>query len=197
MEDAVLLAGLAKRKKEAYADVYRKYAKLLYARAYQILQNRIEAEEIVQDFFVNHVLRFSKWGQVHNLKYYLQKGIHNLCIIHLNKQKRTRRNKLQFFMEEHAAYPNSEEPVTYQPAIEMYEKTLLKKILSSLSDQQQTAMRLAYVEKFCYNEIASMMNVSRNTVKTHLRLARKNIEKYQAYFQSILQIALCIVFTKI
>lgn len=175
--------------------MYRKYAKLLYAKAYQILQNRQEAEELVQDFFVNHVLRFSKWSQVVNLKYYLQKGIHNLCIIYLDKQKRIKRNQLQFYREEHAAFPNSGEPVTYQPALEGYEKTLLDKILSSLSDQQQTAMRLAHVEKCCYKEIASIMNVSRNTVKTHLRLARKNIEKYQVYLQTILQVALVIVFT--
>ncbi|RPE12043.1 RNA polymerase sigma factor [Chitinophaga lutea] len=195
MEDVLLLEGLIKKRQEAYSEVYRKYAKLLYAKAYQILQNRQEAEELVQDFFVNHVLRFSKWGQVVNLKYYLQKGIHNLCIIYLDKQKRIKRNQLQFFREEHAAFPNSGEPVTYQPAIEEYEKSLLDKILSSLSDQQQTAMRLAHIEKCCYKEIASIMKVSRNTVKTHLRLARKNIEKYQAYLQTILQVALVIVFT--
>lgn len=197
MEDVLLLAGLVKREQEAYSGVYRKYAKLLYARAYQILQDKLIAEEIVQDFFVNHVLRFSKWEQVNNLGYYLQKGIHNLCIIHLNKQKRYRRNKLQYLMDEHAAFPNSGEPVTYQPAIEMYERSLLNKILSSLSDQQQTAMRLAHVEKYGYNEIASIMKVSRNTVKTHLRLARKNIEKYEAYFKTILQVALLVVFVRI
>lgn len=196
MEDVLILEGLAKRKEEAYSEVYRKYAKLLFARAYQILQDRLEAEEMVQDFFVNHVLRFSKWEQVTQLKYYLQKGIHNLCIIHLNKQKRLRRYQTQFFMDEHAAFPNSGEPVTYQPTIEGYEKSLRDKILSTLSDQQQTAMRLAYVEKHCYNDIASIMNVSKNTVKTHLRLARKNIEKYEAYFQSLLQVALVVMFIK-
>lgn len=96
-------------------------------------------------------------------------------------------------MEEHAAYPNSGEPVSFQPAIEDYEKTLLKRILSSLSEQQETSMRLAHVEKHGYKEIAAIMKVSRNTVKTHLRLARKNIEKYEAFLNSILQAALIMV----
>lgn len=193
MEDALLLDGLAQKNEQAYSAVYRKYAKLLYARAYHILRDKLEAEEVVQDFFVNHVLKFSKWEQVYNLKYYLQKGVQNLSFIYIERHKRAQHHKAAYMMEKYAAGPNGEEPVTFQPAMESFEKNLLHQLLSSLSEQQQTALRLAHVEKCGYREIASIMKVSHNTVKTHLRLARKNIGKYEAYFKAILHMAILVV----
>lgn len=188
MEDAEILTGLICREQDALGALHRKYAKLLFARAYTMLKNPLDAEEAVQSFFVNHLLSFSKWDQVLDLKAYLLRGIYNCCLIMMEKEKRTRAKKEQFLAEELSAFGNTKEPAVSQPELECFEKEMIHQLLGSLTSQQQIAMRLAYVDGFRYRDIASIMNISVNSVKTHLRGARKSIQKYQSLFQSFLSI---------
>ena len=194
MEDAEILKELIARKQDAYAELHRKYAKLLFARAYTLLKNGVEAEEAVQSFFVNQLLPFRKWHQVVDLKAYLLKGIYNNCLIMMEREKRVRTKKQQFFSEGNAAFPNTGEPVTLQPEINAYETRMIHKALASLTAQQQTAMRLLYIEGCRYNDIARIMNISVNSVKTHLRIARKTMQKYKGFFQSMVCLLLFVHF---
>lgn len=186
MEDAEILKGLVSRKQEALGALHAKYARLLFARAYTMLKDPEEAEEAVQNFFVHHLLPFRKWDQVLDLKAYLLRGIYNSCLITMEREKRTRQKKQQFLAEEMSSFPNAGEPVTLQPEMKTYEKEMVHQVLASLTIQQQTAMRLLYIDGCRYNDIARIMNISVNSVKTHLRIARKNIQKYKALLQSIM-----------
>ncbi|WP_343699882.1 sigma-70 family RNA polymerase sigma factor [Chitinophaga sp.] len=186
MEDAEILQRLISRKPGAFEALHARYAKLLFARAYTILKNPQEAEEVVQSFFVHQLLPFRKWDRVGDLKAYLLRGIYHNCLIALSREKRMREKNQQFFTDEASAFPNTGEPVSMQPEMKSYETEMLYQVLASLTTQQQTAMRLLYIEGCRYHDIARIMNISVNSVKTHLRIARKSIQKYKALFQSML-----------
>jgi RNA polymerase sigma-70 factor (ECF subfamily) len=186
MEDAQILEGLVCRSPEALGELHAKYAKLLFARAYTMLKDPGEAEEAVQNFFVYQLLTFRKWDQVLDLKAYLLRGIYNCCLIAMEREKRNRLHKERFFSEAMSAFPNNAEPVALQPEIKRYEKEMVHQALASLTLQQQTAMRLLYIDGCRYNDIARIMNISVNSVKTHLRIARRNMQKYKELFQAMM-----------
>ncbi len=186
MEDAEILLGLADRQEAAFTALHNKYAKLLFARAYQLLRNQADAEEAVQSFFANQLLPFRKWSTVVDLKAYLRRGIYNSCLIMMEREKKRNNRNQRFLAEKLSAFPNATEQVVVQPEMKSYEAAMIHQALSSLTVQQRTAMRLLYVEGFRYNDIARAMNITVNSVKTHLRLGRKHMQQYRELFQSLL-----------
>jgi RNA polymerase sigma-70 factor (ECF subfamily) len=59
----------------------------------------------------------------------------------------------------------------------------LKQAIRRLPLKQQTAIILRYVQEYNYQEIAEVMGLPLNTVKSHLFRARKQLQKWLSEYQ--------------
>ncbi len=168
-QDQILLDELKKGHKMAYEQVFKKYYKALAIKAFMMLEDEMEAEDLVQNLFI------SMWQKSHyssintSLKAYLFRAVHNQCLMRLRKMKVD-----QHRLEIYTFSLNEEE----EADSEIYkQQDQISLIFNELPTQRQKAFKLVYLEDKKYKEAANEMGVSVNSVKTHLKLAIKMLQK--------------------
>ena len=60
---------------------------------------------------------------------------------------------------------------------EQVKKNSIHKAIASLPHKQSDAITLYYLKEFQYSEVAEIMNIPINTVKSHLRRAKENLRQ--------------------
>lgn len=87
ISDQILLKDLQNGNQSAYELVFKKYYKALALKAYLMLENEMEAEDLVQNLFIS-MWEKSQFLSVNTaLKAYLFKAVHNQCLMCLRKRK--------------------------------------------------------------------------------------------------------------
>ena len=123
--------------------------------AYTLLANNAEAEEIVQDSFVEVHRR---WREIRKPGAYLRSAVVSRC------RSALQRRKLR------PAYPG-DEPQVSAPAGELWD------VLTRLSDEQRLAVVLRYYGGYSAADIASMLEKPAATVRSHLRRGLAALKK--------------------
>jgi RNA polymerase sigma-70 factor (family 1) len=168
-EDQILLNELKSGQNAAYEVVFKKYYKALSVKAYLMLEDEMEAEDLVQNLFVS-MWQKSYYQSINtSLKAYLFRAVHNQCLMSLRKRKVAQQRLVDYI-----------ETVTENEISEAesqdYEHTL-NSVVNELPAQRQKAFKLVYLEDKKYKEAAEEMGLSVNSVKTHLKLAIKMLQK--------------------
>mgnify|MGYP002561622707 CR=1 FL=1 len=167
----------------------------LFKRNYQSLCNYCQgivtehdkAEDIVQDVFVYLWNNRSSIDIKVSLKHYLYSSVRHGALKVLKRQLMEQRHSplLTEFIEnlQHSEY--SEE--------EVVEIEQMKKALASLPQQCRNVFLMSCVDEKTYKQIAEELNISVNTVKTHITKAYRII---RGNFQNVNQILMFIVYCR-
>lgn len=167
----------------------------LFKRNYQSLCNYCQgivtehdkAEDIVQDVFVYLWNNRSSIDIKVSLKHYLYSSVRHGALKVLKRQLMEQRHSplLTEFIEnlQHSEY--SEE--------EVVEIEQMKKALASLPTQCRNVFLMSCVDEKPYKQIAEELDISVNTVKTHITKAYRII---RGNFQNINQILMFIVYCR-
>jgi RNA polymerase sigma factor (sigma-70 family) len=123
--------------------------------AYTLLANNAEAEEIVQDSFVEVHRR---WHEIRKPGAYLRCTVVSRCRSALQRRKMR------------PPYP-VEEPCVSAPASELWD------LLARLSDDQRIAVVLRYYGGYSAPDIAAMLKIPSSTVRSHLRRGLATLKK--------------------
>ncbi len=123
--------------------------------AYTLLADNAEAEEIVQDSFVEV---HQRWDEIRKPGAYLRCTVVSRC------RSAWQRRKLR------PAYP-AEEPAVSGSAGELWD------VLTRLSDEQRTAVVLRYYGGYPASDIAVMLEMPAATVRSHLRRGLAALKK--------------------
>ena len=133
--------------------------------ATRLLWNRDDAEEIVQEATVLAVARNREQaGRVDGP--WLVRTVVNLC---RNLKRRRRPESISPWLES-VAKECKRDVVELREELERTRAALEK-----LPDQQRVALVLRAMEQMDYAEIAEIMNVTEQAVRTHVHLARKKM----------------------
>ena len=160
-----LLRAFQAGNETAFERVFRMYYKPLRMQAYLILNNEQDAEDQVQQLFLD-IWNRQLFRNVHeSLKAYLHTAIRNRCFNCL-----ARASHMNKALEQYA------ESMTVS-ATEEYDEPVLRHYfqaaLNELPRQRSRAFHLVYVEDKKYNQAAEEMGISINSLKSHLKLAVK------------------------
>ena len=169
MEDEIILAKLKEGDLKAYETLFKKYYKLLNMHAFYILEDEMESEDVVQLLF-SEIWERKLYDNIHSsLKAYLQISVKNRCLKILEKRKTARKriDNYKYTLNE-ADDVEVEEDRDYND---------LYGVLKELPQQRQQAFTLVYIEDKKYKEAANEMGITINSVKTHLKLAVKELRK--------------------
>lgn len=142
---------------EAYSDYLLRIA-YLYVKDWQV------AEDIVQDAFLTYYMKFEQFEERASLKTYLVRIVINKCKDYL-KSWRYRKLTLtnQFF--------NSKKDKAH--TIENEERLYIADAVLALPIHLREVIIHYYYEELSVLEVASLLAVSDNTIKTRLRRARQ------------------------
>jgi len=131
-----------------------------------------QAKDMVQVVFVKfwenrHKINISK--PLDALLYVLTK---NTCIDHLRKTARSRNLTSQYIQNLKINPNQTENAVHYRELLHQAEH-----IVEQLPEKQKKVYQMAKWEKMSYDDIADNLEISKNTVKTQLKLANAFVKK--------------------
>jgi RNA polymerase sigma-70 factor (ECF subfamily) len=156
----------------AFDALYRKYNKKLYKFGYSILKSTEEAENLIQDVFLNLWENRHKVEKNSSIKSYVFTITYNSAISIIRKKARESQ-----FIE----YLKTLQDISVEAAnveLEYNELTnKLDEIIKGLPQRQKEVYLLHKVEGLKYNEIAERLNISVNTIENHMSHALKTIRK--------------------
>lgn len=165
-----LLERLKAGDSEAFDEVYTSYRKWLWIAALGILQNEADAEEVVQEFFIEFWQRMEQrqFDDIQHLKNYLFISVRNRCLNKLQRDKVARKRNEQMLQ-------HTELSVSYNQLENSELQQQLREAIAKLPPTRSKVFKLGYLFNYTRRQIAAMLNVSEETVKKHMILALKDL----------------------
>ena len=161
--DDELLERLQSGEKVAYRAIYDRYWPILFRHARKMLQDDIEAQDIVQEIFTTLWIKSSELTIKPPLGAYLYAAVRNKVLNHLkNKNVKTK------FI---ASLNDADETVDVPADSLIRERQLAKEIekeVAALPTKMRAVFELSRNEHLCHKEIAEQLNISSNTVKKQI-----------------------------
>ncbi|MBT1702514.1 RNA polymerase sigma factor [Chryseosolibacter indicus] len=150
-----------------YTELVDRYKGYVFTIAYKILQHKPEAEEAAQDAFIKAYHGLKGFNKESKFSTWLYRIAFNTAVSYKRKQKH------QFYSIENSIITHQQE------ADGILEKTDKKKYLqhaiSRLSETDQLAISLFYLEELSLEEISSITGTEANTLKVKIHRARIKI----------------------
>lgn len=172
ISDSALLYRIQKNDQTALTLLYDRYRATLFGLLFRILQNRSEAEDILQEVF------FQVWQQANNFDEARGKPYSWLVsITHSRAIDRLRYLKTRTQTTEKLKTYN---PICTSSKIEQNlifykRRKLVRKALNQLPENQRDLLLMAYFEGYSQSEIAILIGVPFGTVKTRMRSGIKSL----------------------
>ncbi len=173
-----------------FDDFFHRYYQLLCYFAFTYLNNKENAEDIVQSVFTSLWTTNTTFTDEEHAKLFLYKSIKNACINEL-KRESLKQNVLNNILQQETEI-DDEETAMAIIRTEIYEKIL--RAVNDLPPKCGEIFRLAYIESLKNEEIATHLSLSIHTVKAQKMNAKKILrEKLKGLYPSSL-IFLCFEF---
>jgi len=171
--EGTLLARLANGDEDAYTAIYRHYSRPLYEAALVYAKEASLAREIVQEVFLRVWIKRVQFSKVERLQDYLFILARN-CIFDYFRKKATALAAQEQLLHEQPLMVND----TDHRVQEHQYSQLLHEAVAALPPQRRRIFILAKEEGLSYAEIASLMHLSRFTVKNQVAQALQFIRVY-------------------
>ena len=169
-EDLILL--YKKEKSNLIMDnIYKRYGHLLLAIAIKYIRNREEAQDIVMNLFEKLGDKIAK-HDIQNFKSWLHTTLKNECLMHLRKTKKINSTTTIENLENIVSESDSEE--FYQTKEKVFKQ--LESSLAELKNEQRKSVELFYLENKSYVEIAEILNISLNNVKSAIQNGKRMLK---------------------
>lgn len=165
----------------AFEMLFRTFYQPLCRYAYSFLQDRDEAEEVVQATFINVWDKRSQIDIETSVKSYLYRMVRNACLNFIKHEK----VKQQHVAHEMAfGEPAHEGPQQAVVASELEEK--IYEAMKALPEQCRIVFQLSRFEELKYSEIADQLGISVKTVENQmgkaLKIMREQLKDYLPLF---------------
>lgn len=169
--DTELVDLIKKDNTAAFEELYNRHVLSLLNIAYQKLQSEEEAQDIVQDVFLQFLLKKNELKHTNNIAGYLHTSLKNKILDSIRKKKIRQEKKHNYeiahlFEDLNTTYQNPEELIkTKELALQ------IDRILEELPSRSKEAFSLSREQDMSYKEIAGHMNISIKTVEKHISKA--------------------------
>ncbi len=167
------LTAISEGDELAFARFYKAHFERLATEVFHILKDKGQTEEVLQDVFTTMWNKRENILSIDNVEGYLFVLARNASLNLLRRNVRRSKVELDYAQQqdqwqEESAEPSHEE--RYLPWIDL--------AIEQLPAQQKKAYILCQFKGKKYLEIATEMNISRESVKKYLQLARLSVKSY-------------------
>ncbi|MDQ3687831.1 MAG: sigma-70 family RNA polymerase sigma factor [Acidobacteriota bacterium] len=169
--DTELIRRVALGDGQAFASLYDRHSPQLFGLLLRILHNRAEAEDVLQEVFLQVWLSAADFDEA--------RGHPFAWLVILTRSRAIDRIRA-LSARQRAAVESQREAFQWdfsdacEDAIKSEQGRIVREALAALPDKQRRALQLAYFEGLCQSQIAARLGVPLGTVKTqtHSGLAK-------------------------
>ncbi len=156
----------------AYAVLVDRYKDRALTLAVRLVGNRDEAEELVQDAFVNAYRNLEQFRGDAKFGTWLHRIVYNLCMTRVSR-RREKMESLDTIEEGSSGILQDFKGPSIQEMVEDGEiMGMIEEEINKLPETLKTPILLFYVQELKYEEVAEFMNLPMGTVKTYLHRGR-------------------------
>lgn len=160
-------------KEKAFAELYSRYSRGVYAYCYRIIGNQQSAEDIFQETFLSFLKTTEQKRVMTNVQAFLLRIARNLCL-NVNREKRSRvlsLDDLNIGIEDNRIERNEI-------------SKLIVSALDLLTQEYREVVVLQLYNEMSYKEIADLLELSISTVRNRATRGKQKIREILApYFE--------------
>ncbi len=147
--------------------LYQMYAKSMFNICYRMMNNREEAEDMLQESFTLAFMKLGSFRHESGFGTWLKRIVINTCINSLNKRKLE-----MAYLEDHRKTDVPEEAA--EEEIE-FDVNSIRKAMELLPDGGRLVFSLYLLEGYDHVEISQILNISESTSKSQFMRAKRRI----------------------
>lgn len=172
LDEKGIIRGCLAGNKNSAELLYKKYSPVLYTICLRYAKNRYDADDILQNGFIEILLCLKNFKHKGSFEGWMKKIIVNTALKY-NKENMKFYNHIELdnnfkFIDNEAEGYFDEIAITHEEIIGIIQKMPIG---------YRMVFNLYVFEEFSHKEIAAKLNISENTSKSQLRMARKYLKK--------------------
>jgi RNA polymerase sigma-70 factor (ECF subfamily) len=143
----------------AFADLVREHQAMVVSLAHYFSRDRATAEDLAQEVFIHLYQNLAAIESPAHLKFWLRRVTSHRCIDHARKVYKVKTVSVE----------DAPEPVAPSDFRDTLMTSALRRIVATLPEKPRLVVTLRYQEDLDPTEIAELLEMPLNTVKSHLR----------------------------
>ncbi|MDW3650755.1 MAG: sigma-70 family RNA polymerase sigma factor [Bacteroidia bacterium] len=160
---------------EYVGELFERYTHMVYLVCMKYLKDPMEAEDMSMVIFEKLMKDLPKY-EVRNFKYWLHTVSKNQCLVFLDKQKRKRHKEDNYQDMQQGIVENGVEfDLIDEKEIQL---SNLEEAITMLNEGQQECIKLFYLQKKSYVEVAEMTGYDLKKVKSYIQNGKRNLKKH-------------------
>lgn len=173
-----LLQECKKGSTTAQFEIYKLYYKAMFNAALRILQNTYDAEDVMQEAFLNAFTKLDSFKGEVPFGAWLKRIVINKSLTHIKKKNKLKEVNLEVVDRKLESESGGE-----QEAVELkidYVNLKVKEVskaMAQLKESYRTILNLSLVEGYDNEEIAGIMNMSNENCRTTISRAKSRLRK--------------------
>ena len=183
-----LVDGCRKNKRSAQIRIYELYYKAMYNSSLRILNNREEAEDIMQEAFLDAFKKIDLYKGTGSFGAWLKRIVVNKSIDHLRAKKDTLSLEEEIIAAEDVEDTTIEDEAYVSNTFTRLEE--IREAIDNLDAHHKIVISLHLLEGYDHQEIAQILHISHNNARARYFRAKKKlleeiIRSGDAYLKSL------------
>lgn len=166
-----LVAECKQGSKKACYELYRLYSKAMLNVAYRIVGNVEEAEDVLQEAFVDAFAKLKDFRQETTFGLWLKQIVINRAINLLRKRR------LDLVEIEEGQIDNIADEESYDDDDLQYQVAQVKQAIQQLPEGYRIVLSLYLLEGYDHEEISQILNINENTSRTQFLRAKRKLSE--------------------
>lgn len=192
LNDAELVEKAQSGDTAAVEELVSRYEDKVYSLAYRMVGNREDAEDVLQDTFLNVVRSIGSFRGKSSFSTWLYRITANAALTRLRKTSRKEKSEGEFLDEVYAVKQAAQagerlSDWSENPAKQLLTeeaKVIMEAAIDELPEKYRTVFVLRDVEGLPANEVADILDLSIPAVKSRLHRARMFLRNHLSYYFS-------------
>lgn len=160
-------------KQSAQLEIYNRYYKAMYNTALRIVKNSAEAEDIMQESFLNAFTKLHTFKGEVTFGSWLKRIVINNSIYHYRKQ----RKKNEVALDDIMYKVEDNDGVASDHVFTELKAQKVLETMKQLKDNYRVSLTLHLIEGYDYEEISGIMDISYANCRTTISRAKESLRK--------------------
>lgn len=162
-----LIKKCKKGHQRSQMQIYKLYYKAMFNTSYRIVGNKSDAEDIMQDSFIDAFQKIDQYGEDGSFGGWLKRIVVNNSLDHLHKHKN------ETVLNDHMEVVESENESDDINKIRLVD---IKEALKKIKEEYRVIISLYLFDGYDHEEISEILNISYNLSRTRYSRARKKLK---------------------